>query len=326
MRCMRRATSVATAVLVAAAVAVSGGVPARAGGGAAQAAAPSTSAAPAASRTSCRLGVATFGAEGLALKTVTASAPVKVTAQPPVPMPAWTRQLVSVPELKLRAGSGTFTYYGGMLLTGARAATVDWWTEPPSDPHVTLTRRGMPPMRQLVASTRREGVVARGMPRDPARASVTYSMESGGRLVRRAGEFTGRVTSAYAMRGFGDVKAMTLISRAETYDMLLANLNDGRLITIRVPATAKPVPKRTFVRRSGWAQFDRLVAGPCGARGTVVMGIDSKQRAAWIYDVGFAKGLATPIRRIGRVPGTWSGAQTAPVVTVSGHVDTIRGG
>lgn len=320
MRFVRKATSVAVALLVGASAVVSGSLPTQAGVGAATATRTAAGA-------RCSLSLATFGAEGLSLKNVSASVPVRVSAQPPVPMPAWTKQVVSVPELKLRAGAGTFHYHAGILLTGGRAATVDWWTEPPSDPYVKMTNRRVPAMRQLVASTRREGPVARNAPRDPARASVTYSLESGGRLVRHTGEFTGRLGTAYAMRGFGDVKAMTLISRSDRYDMLLANLTDGRLITIRVPAGTRPVPARTLVRRGGWKQFDRLVAGPCGARGTVVMGLDTKLRSAWLYDVGFAKGTATPIRKIGRVPGTWNGPQTTPVVTTAGiEAEVIRGG
>lgn len=101
------------------------------------------------------------------------------------------------------------------------------------------------------------------------------------------------------------------------HDVLLANARDGRLWTITVRNSRHFRPQLTLVRRSGWGGFDRLIAGPCGTRGTVVMGVDTRLRTAWLYRVGLARGTATPITRLGRLPGSWQGARTAGVVTIS---------
>ncbi len=228
--------------------------------------------------------------------------------------------VVAIPQASVHMGA---TLYSSMdVLLARRAGVIGTSTvsiEPSSGaPGAPGRASALRDVRQVVVSTRRGDADPTYQPTVPQirdrRGFSSYSLEAG-RLVRRPSPTSAAHNGS--LRGFGDLRAMTLISRTPQRDVLLANARDGRLHTITIPATRAYTPKRTLVRTSGWSGFDRLIAGPCGRDGTVVMGFDMRLKAAWLYRLGFARGAATSITRIGRVPGAWVGARTAPVVTVS---------
>ena len=133
-----------------------------------------------------------------------------------------------------------------------------------------------------------------------------YGLRSDGILFRWSVGDDGGWHSAGSAGGFTNVKSMTLISKTATYDTFLANTRDGKLITIRVPvsATMKPVVKE--VRTTTWQTFETLVAGPCGVNGTVVLAVDKDTKTGYLYSVGHATGLTTPITGHGKVPLTFT--------------------
>lgn len=288
------------------------GVPLRTAAGA-------TALTPVAGEAPCRASVASFSPGRMDVRTLTATAPVRVQGGSSHALSIERPDVVAIPQASFR-NVGRMTSSIDVLLA-RRGSTIGTSTvylepaEPPSDAPVPAA--ALAEVRQVVVSTQRGGpdpaTNPRTVPTPDKRGFSSYSLEAG-RLVRRPSATSS--TSNGWLRGFGDLRAMTLISRTPRHDVLLANARDGRLYTITIPATRAFTPKRTLVRGSGWGGLDRLIAVPCGRNGTVVMGFDTRLQAAWLYRVGFARGTATPISRIGRVPGSWVGARTAPVVRV----------
>ncbi|MEU4196940.1 hypothetical protein AB0E69_33920 [Kribbella sp. NPDC026611] len=76
------------------------------------------------------------------------------------------------------------------------------------------------------------------------------------------------------------------------------------LYTIRLSA-GSGAPVVTQVRARTWQGFETLSAMACGHNGTLLVGIDSDTRQAFLYSVGHANGSATLIRSHGRVHGTF---------------------
>lgn len=292
---------------------------------------PSTSAGrPAASAPICGLSLGELSAGMLSLHWVKATSPVTRVAQGGFGFGLNDPQVAAFAQVS-RWHGGTYLSSLDVWLTlrsGATERTTVWEEPRDSSEPATGPDRGFTQTQKVVISSHRG-------PRDPGfpgpvhapdrRGDAIYSIESGGVLVRRSS--TARTSVNGALRGFADIRAMTLISRAPTYDKILANTRDGRLLTITVPATKAFRPKRTTLRGSGWAGIDRLIANSCG-NGTVVMGFDGRTKSAWLYRLGFAKGASTPITPLGQVPGRWIGVRTAPVVNVEGPMggDRILGG
>jgi hypothetical protein len=106
--------------------------------------------------------------------------------------------------------------------------------------------------------------------------------------------------------GFASVKAMTLISKAKTYDTFLANTRGGALYTIHIPTSAPMKPVVKSVRTRTWQGFEFLIATKCGNQGTLLLGIDKDTQSAYLYAVGHANGTATAIQGLGKVPGTFN--------------------
>lgn len=275
-----------------------------------------------AAQATCGASLVTFAPGRMDWHHVSAQVPIKVTtSQEPHGVSVESSDVVAIPQASLRLTSRYLSWLDLFLARRSGALTVAEITlEPPNPPSSTPGHAsGLRTVRQVVVSTHRGEPDPRPGPSVPAirdtRGFSSYSLESG-RLVRRSSPSS--TAPSGSMRGFGDLRAMTLISRTGRHDVLLANATNGRLYTITIPATRAFTPKRTLVRASGWGGFDRLIAEPCGRSGTVVIGFDARHQGAWLYRVGFARGTATPITRVGRVPGQWVGARTAPVVTVSG--------
>lgn len=121
----------------------------------------------------------------------------------------------------------------------------------------------------------------------------------GGSIYRYVRTPTG-VKSAGVVSGFGDLKAITIISSRPTKDVLLANTSTGRLLAITVPRTTRMTTSMSRLRTSTWQGFERLVASPCG-QGTGLLAIDDETGKGYFYEMGHAAGARTPIRA---VPGT----------------------
>ncbi|WP_433003483.1 hypothetical protein [Kribbella sp. CA-294648] len=122
--------------------------------------------------------------------------------------------------------------------------------------------------------------------------------------------------------GFGAVKTMTMISGTGTYDTLLATTRGGALYTIRIPTTSpmKPIVKQ--VRAQGWGSFDSLVAVKCGRQSTLLTAVDHDTDAAYLYAVGHATGLTTPIQNLGKIPTPFPGVTHH---AVAGETDDLFG-
>ena len=140
--------------------------------------------------------------------------------------------------------------------------------------------------------------------------SHLYGLRNDGVLFRwearmRKGESESFYQPLGSYPGFSSVKGMTLISATATYDTFLVNLRGGSLYTIRIPHTSpmKPVVKQ--VRSRTWQAFEVLVADRCGARSTLLTGIDKDTRSAHLYAFGHATGTTTPIVSLGKIPGTF---------------------
>jgi hypothetical protein len=108
--------------------------------------------------------------------------------------------------------------------------------------------------------------------------------------------------------GFGSVKAMALISETATYDTFLANTNGGALYTVRIPRTRPMKTIVTKVRPSTWGAFDALVVEKCGSQSSLLTAIDRDTGTAYLYAVGHAKGAATVIKSLGKLPGKYQDA------------------
>ncbi|MDX3002606.1 hypothetical protein PWY87_13045 [Kribbella solani] len=105
--------------------------------------------------------------------------------------------------------------------------------------------------------------------------------------------------------GFSAVQAMALISETKTYDTFLATTRGGALYTIHIPADTRLKPTVTKVRAGTWQGFETLVAERCGTQSTLLTAIDRDTATAYLYAVGHAKGTATVIQGLGRIPGTF---------------------
>ncbi|MET9269747.1 hypothetical protein [Kribbella sp. NPDC003557] len=133
---------------------------------------------------------------------------------------------------------------------------------------------------------------------------AAYALRNDGTLLRwRIDNGTWRAAGSYAC--FAAVKSMTLIAKTTTYDTFLANTRGGALYTIRIPAgTAKPIV--TPIRTRTWQTFETLSAASCGRNSTLLLGIDSDTKTAYLYAVGHANGLSTLIQSRGKVPATFA--------------------
>jgi hypothetical protein len=106
--------------------------------------------------------------------------------------------------------------------------------------------------------------------------------------------------------GFGSVKTMALISKTRTYDTFLVNTRGGALYTVRIPTTSPMKPIVKPVRTATWHVFEKLIAAKCGIYGTLLLGIDKDSKSGYLYAVGHTNGLATVIKGLGKVQGTFA--------------------
>lgn len=132
--------------------------------------------------------------------------------------------------------------------------------------------------------------------------SNMYGLRGDGVLFRWTGTWGSRTSAP----GFAAVKSMVLISETRTYDTFLANTRGGALYTIHLPTTSPMKPVVKLVRRSTWQVFEAMLAAKCGRYGTLLLGIDKDTKAAYLYAVGHASGLATVIQGRGKVPGAFA--------------------
>jgi hypothetical protein len=119
--------------------------------------------------------------------------------------------------------------------------------------------------------------------------------------------------------GYSSVKTMTLISETATYDTFLATTFGGQLYTIHIPVKAGQAPVLKKVRTSTWQGFEYLVAEKCGTQGTLLLGVDTDTKSAFLYAVGHANGTATVIQGLGKVPGEF-GNSAYHLNTAEGNV------
>jgi hypothetical protein len=133
---------------------------------------------------------------------------------------------------------------------------------------------------------------------------TAYGLRSDGTLFRwNIGSGSWRATGSAA--GFTSVKSLALIGKTATYDTFLANLSGGSLYTIKIPSTTPMKPIVTKVRATGWGSFEKLIAGKCGASGTLLLGIDKDTKSGNTYALSHANGAATVIQPLGKVKGTF---------------------
>jgi hypothetical protein len=132
---------------------------------------------------------------------------------------------------------------------------------------------------------------------------AAYALRNDGVLYRWGiDNGTWHASGSYA--GFAAVKSMALIAKTPTYDTFLANTRGGALYTIRIPAgSAEPIV--TPVRTRTWQGFETLSAMACGRNSTLLLGIDKDTKTAYLYAVGHANSLSTPIQSLGKVPGSF---------------------
>ncbi|WP_020392524.1 hypothetical protein [Kribbella catacumbae] len=140
----------------------------------------------------------------------------------------------------------------------------------------------------------------------PVLRKQLYGLRTDGVISRWSAGDRGTWRAQGSAGGFAAVKTMALISQTPTYDTFLANTRGGALYTIHIPTSSpmKPIVKR--VRSSTWQGFEYLVAEQCGAKGTLLAGIDKETGAAHLYAVGHATGATTVIQPIGKIPGTFN--------------------
>ncbi|TCM41724.1 hypothetical protein EV648_11198 [Kribbella sp. VKM Ac-2568] len=131
-----------------------------------------------------------------------------------------------------------------------------------------------------------------------------YGLRSDGVLFRWSDIDLRGWTAKASYPGFSAVKAMALISQTATYDTFLATTKGGALYTVRIPISSPMKPVVKVVRRSTWQALDSLVIERCGPTGTLLLGIDKDTKAGYLYAVGHAKGTATVIQSLGKVPTT----------------------
>jgi hypothetical protein len=62
----------------------------------------------------------------------------------------------------------------------------------------------------------------------------------------------------------------------------------------------------TKVRTSTWQVFETLIAEKCGVQSTLLLGIDKDTKTGYLYAVSHAKGAATVIQGLGKVPATFA--------------------
>lgn len=137
----------------------------------------------------------------------------------------------------------------------------------------------------------------------PVLRTHLYGLRNDGVISRWSAGARGTWRAQGSAGGFAAVKTMALISQTPTYDTFLANTRGGALYTIHIPTSSpmKPVVKR--VRSSTWQVFEYLVAEQCGAKGTLLAGVDKATGSAYLYAVGHATGATTVIQPIGKIPG-----------------------
>ncbi|MFK4083815.1 hypothetical protein ACI2LF_06895 [Kribbella sp. NPDC020789] len=128
-----------------------------------------------------------------------------------------------------------------------------------------------------------------------------YALRADGTLERRDLDKGWAVNGTYA--GLRGIKAIALIGQTATYDTFLANTTAGGLYTVHIPVSSPMKPVLKTVRTSTWQGFETLIAGRCGADGTVLVGIDKDSRTGQVYELGHANGTATAIRSKGALPG-----------------------
>ncbi|GAA1590757.1 hypothetical protein GCM10009789_50620 [Kribbella sancticallisti] len=135
--------------------------------------------------------------------------------------------------------------------------------------------------------------------------STLYAQNTGGTFHRWTKE-NGAWRSTGGIGGLTTMKSFTLISRSLTHDTFLANNRNGGLYTVRIPTSQPFSPQGTPVRTATWQGLDQLIAAPCGAAGTVLLGIDRDTKSAYLYTLGHASGTSTVIKGLGKVPGTFA--------------------
>jgi hypothetical protein len=134
---------------------------------------------------------------------------------------------------------------------------------------------------------------------------TAYGLRNDGTLFRWD-TGTGSWRSTGSATGFGAVKSLALIGKTATYDTFLANLSGGALYTIKIPATTPMKPIVIRIRPSGWGSFEKLIAGKCGASGTLLLGIDKDTKSGSTFAISHANGPATVIQNLGKVKGTFT--------------------
>jgi hypothetical protein len=195
---------------------------------------------------------------------------------------------------------GSYWEYGNVISGSALYyAEIFWAHADPTQPSIG-TRRiggGWDRFTQIQTSNYRD---QQGETHNPMFGTL-YGLRDDGVLYRWVTK-AGRTARPESYPGFSAVKAMTLISTTATYDTLLATLRGGSLYTIRIPVASPMKPIVTAVRTSTWQGFESLVATKCGTQSTLLTGIDHDTGAAYLYAVGHANGLSTPIQSLGKVP------------------------
>ncbi|TCC25424.1 hypothetical protein [Kribbella speibonae] len=201
-------------------------------------------------------------------------------------------------------GSGAGTDHRGPVIMGSTMYDTSYLTKDGSGnaTQKQVTRVG--PGWQVYRTLDRSTYVTATQHRE-----TEYSLHNDGTLYRRNVTYKNGVASRQItgwQSGYRGVKAMTLISQTATYDTFLMTLTSGKLYTARLPLAGGHIIPGVVkqVRNGTWQGFESLVSAPCGFD-TLLLGIDRDTGSAYLYDVGHANGAATPIRMIGKMPGTY---------------------
>jgi hypothetical protein len=292
---LRKTTTVASAGVLALTLGLGAGVPAQA----------ATSAATAAT---CSLRLGSVTATGAhTSRTITATIPITVsairtTAGAFAPgQVQHTSTFVGSPLLDEEGRAG-LTVLGGALYSSTYVADKQAKIDPNHPHRNSRIGGGWSNFRWIEESIHRPSDAGK-----PSRTTL-YGQSTDGTTTRWIADGTGwRVTAGVG--GLTTVKSMALIGRTYTNDTFIANTRAGKLIALRWPSTYQVGPTATTLRDNTWQVYEQLIATSCGASGTLLLGIDRDTQTGYLYALGHTAGTNTVIKKVGKVPMTFSDPQ-----------------
>lgn len=306
---LRKTTTLASAGVLAVTLGLGAGAPALA----------TTSAATAAT-CSLRLGSVT-AAGAHSSRTITASIPITVSAVRTTPGAFAAGQVQHTSTFVTSTSVGGegrtgLTVLGGALYSSSYIADGQGRINPQYPHRNSRIGGGWGEFRWMEQSVYRPSDAGK-----PSRTTL-YGQRTDGTTFRWIADGTGwRMTSGVG--GLTTVKSVAVIGRTYSNDTFIANTRAGKLIALQWPSTYQVGPTATTLRDSTWQVYEQLIATSCGPSGTLLLGIDRDTQTGYLYALGHTAGTKTVIKKVGKVPMTFSDPQYfrwAP------KYDTLNGG